>query len=82
MLKRITEEEALNYSPLVPGDPLLCHKAHAFTLTQDPTDPRWEIVTYYTDNSLPLYLLHPLEIMYKEWGDIGSKKDGGDEGLS
>ena len=82
MLKRITEDEALNYSPLISGDPLLCHKAHAFTLTPDPEDPKWEIVTYYTDDSLPLYLLHPLEIMYKEWGDIGNKKDTGDEGIS
>ena len=82
MLKRITEDEALNYSPLISGDPLLCHKAHAFTLTPDPEDPKWEIVTYYTDDSLPLYLLHPLEIMYKEWGDIGNKKDTGDKGIS
>ena len=82
MMKRITEEEALNYMPLVPGDPLLCHKAHAFTLTPDPDDPRWENVTYYTDDSKPLYLLHPLEIMYKEWDDINGQKDRGDERVS
>lgn len=75
MLERITEQEALLLTPLISGDPLFFQKATAFTLTQDPTDPRWEIVTYYSDGSLPRYKLHPLEMMY----DIWNEEDGGDE---
>jgi hypothetical protein len=79
MLKRITPDEILEYTPLISGDPLLLQKAVAFTLTEDPTDPRWEIVTYYTDNSVPNYKLHPLEMMYGEWYSIDDIKDRGDE---
>lgn len=66
---RITPEEALNYTPLIHGDPQLCRKAVAFTLTpcQDPGWEGWEDVTYYTDGSVPDYRIHPLEHMYKEW---------------
>jgi len=82
MLKRITSVEALEYMPLISGDPLLLQKARAFTLTPDPLDPKWDIVTYYTDGSDPEYTLSPLELMYREWDDIDSEKDLGDEGIS
>lgn len=64
---RIQGNEVLNYIPLPVGDPLFARKAIAFTLTPDPGDSRWEIVTYYTNDSISLSPLSPLEEMYKEW---------------
>ena len=52
-LKRITPEQAHYYQPLISNrytPEKLCEKAIAFTLTPDPNDPRWEIVTYYEDS--------------------------------
>jgi len=52
-IKRITEEQAHFYKPLVSNNctpEQLCDKATAFTLTPDPNDPRWDIVTYYEDS--------------------------------
>jgi hypothetical protein len=69
---RITPEEALNYTPLISGDPHICRKATAFTLTPS-TEPKWkgwEDVTYYTDGSVPDYMVHPLEVMYEEWKNL------------
>lgn len=70
--KRITPEEAVNYTPLISGDPLLMKKAVAYTLTPclEPGYEGWEDVTYYTDDSIPSYELHPLEIMYSQWKDL------------
>lgn len=74
-LRRITPEQARILTPLMSGDPQLCRKATAFTLTPS-SGPRWEgweDVTYYTDGSAPDYTVHPLEVMYKEWKDLGDQ---------
>ena len=52
-IKRITEEQAHYYKPLTSNNytpEQLYDKATAFTLTPDPEDPRWDIVTYYEDS--------------------------------
>lgn len=77
-MKRISEDEVLNYIPLETGDPLFARKAIAFTLTPDPKNVGWEIVTYYTNDSINQLPMSPLEIMYKEWDDIDLNKDTGD----
>lgn len=77
-MKRISEDEVLNYIPLETGDPLFARKALAFTLTPDVDNPGWELVTYYTNDSISNSPLSPLEIMYKEWDDINPTKDLGD----
>lgn len=72
-LKRITPEQALLLTPLMSGDPQICRKATAFTLTPSEGErwAGWEDVTYYTDGSTPEYNVHPLEVMYQEWKDLG-----------
>lgn len=82
-MKRITPEEALDYTPLISGDPLLTRKATAFTLTPstDPDYPGWEDVTYYTDDSINQFSMSALELMHREWNDIDLDRDRGDEGL-
>jgi hypothetical protein len=77
-MKRLYGNEVLDYMPIQTGDPMFIRKAIAFTLTPDPSDSRWEIVTYYTNDSVKLSPLSPLEIMYREWDDIDSTKDTGD----
>lgn len=77
-MKRISKDEILNYTPMAVGDPLFARKAIAFTLTPDPGNPGWDIVTYYTNDSINQSPMSPLEIMYKEWDDIDSTKDMGD----
>jgi len=50
---RITQEQAHYYRPLISNNltpEQLCEKATAFTLTPDPDDSRWDIVTYYQDS--------------------------------
>lgn len=71
-MKRITPEEALNYIPLISGDPNLCKKAVAFTLTPclDKGWEGWENVTYYTNDATPQWQMHPLEAMYDEWKSL------------
>jgi hypothetical protein len=52
-ITRITPEQAHYYQPLISSrytPEQLCEKATAFTLTPDPDDPRWDIVTYYQDS--------------------------------
>ena len=69
-MKRLTQEEAEFYIPLVEGDPMLCRKAVAFTLTPVEDEPGWDEVTYYgdpSDNRCGTYDINPLEIMLKEW---------------
>lgn len=66
MMKRLTQEEAEFYIPLVEGDPMFCKKAVAFTLTPVEDEPGWDEVTYYGDPS-GTYDINPLEIMLKEW---------------
>ena len=72
-LKRINPEQALLLTPLLHGDPQICRKATAFTLTPSEGEKwkGWEDVTYYTDGSAPDYNVHPLEVMYQEWKDLG-----------
>jgi hypothetical protein len=74
---RITPEESIHYIPLISGDPHLCKKAIAFTLTPclTPGWAGWEDVTYYTDNSIPAYQLHPLEVMYDQWKGLDLKEN-------
>lgn len=78
-MKRIYGNEVLDYMPLMSGDPMFARKAIAFTLTPDNDNPGWELVTYYTNDSINQSPLSPLEIMYREWDDIDSNRDGGDE---
>ena len=66
MMKRLTQEEAEFYIPLVEGDPMFCKKAVAFTLTPVEDEPGWDEVRYYGDPSGE-YDINPLEIMLKEW---------------
>lgn len=77
-MKRLNGNEVLDYIPLPVGDPLFARKAIAFTLTPDPKNVGWEIVTYYTNDSINQLPMSPLEIMYKEWDDIDLNKDTGD----
>lgn len=79
MMKRLTPDEVLDYMPLMSGDPMFATKAIAFTLIPDNDNPGWELVTYYTNDSVNHSPLSPLEIMYREWDDIDSNKDRGDE---
>jgi hypothetical protein len=48
-MRRITHDKTLNYAELDIYDPFVCQKSHAFTLSPDPNDPKWEVVTYYSD---------------------------------
>ena len=51
--KRITEEQAHFYKPLSSfkySSEEICRRATAFTLTPDPENPGWELVTYYEDS--------------------------------
>jgi len=78
--KRITPDEARNYTPLISGDPDLCKKAVAYTLTpsSEPGYEGWEDVTYYTDDSIPSFDMHPLEIFLNQYNDIDSEKNPGE----
>jgi len=54
-MKRITHEDAhfykvLDSNKLSPEQ--VCDKATAFTLTPDPVNPGWDLVTYYQDSPL------------------------------
>ena len=57
-MRRITHDETVNYNELDTYDQFVCQKAHAFTLSPDPNDPKWEVVTYYSDpnGSSPTYI--------------------------
>jgi hypothetical protein len=57
-MKRITHDEIVNYTELNIHDPFVCQKAHAFTLTPDPLDPKWDVITYYSNPfiSNPTYM--------------------------
>jgi hypothetical protein len=57
-MRRITHDEAINYNKLDVYDQFVCQKSHAFTLTPDPNNPKWEVVTYYSDpnGSSPIYI--------------------------
>lgn len=67
-LTRITQEQAHYYKPLISNNltpEQLCEKAVAFTLTPDPDDPRWDIVTYYQDSPFSQDgSLSPTEFVY------------------
>lgn len=73
--ERITPEQAQLLTPLQHGDPHICRRATAFTLTpcQEPGWEGWEDVTYYTDGTVSDYSIHPLEVMYQEWKDLGDQ---------
>ena len=85
-MRRITHDEAINYNELDTYDQFVCQKSHAFTLSPDPNDPKWEIVTYYSDpnGSSPfvdgfvsaslLFVIGPLAI-------LGSISDGMGTGI-
>ena len=77
---RITPEESLNYTELLPGDLGRCKRAVAFTLTPSIGTrwEGWEDVRYFTDGSIPDYKLHPLEIMYEIWNTTEALNDTGD----
>ena len=72
-MKRITEEETVNYTPLYGPPSWVCRNAAAFTLnpSQDSypglfSNASWEDVTYY-GNDVGNYKASPLEIMLAEW---------------
>jgi len=52
-MKRIEQTEAKNYIKC--DDDYSFKQAEFFTLTLDPTDPQWEIVTYYTSRKIDKY---------------------------
>jgi hypothetical protein len=52
-MKNITHDDKSNYNVLDISDPFVCQKAHAFTLTPDPNNPKWDVVTYYHDANVP-----------------------------
>lgn len=52
-MKRIEQIEAKNYVKC--DDDYLFKQAEFFTLTPDPTDTQWEIVTYYTSRKIDKY---------------------------
>jgi|TARA_R110000803_G_scaffold199818_1_gene263973 hypothetical protein len=52
-MKRITVEQSNNLVPY--SDDLLNGEISYFTLTPDPADPKWEIVTYYTARKENIY---------------------------
>jgi hypothetical protein len=49
VMKNITRDDQSNYELLDINDPFVCQKAHAYTLTPDPLDPKWEVISYYRD---------------------------------
>ena len=58
-MRRITHDETINFIELDTYDQFVCQKSHAFTLSPDPNDPKWEVVTYYSDpssSSNPTYI--------------------------
>lgn len=69
-LIRIYSEDIVRYTPLSFDDPFLTRKATAFTMEYSPSEG-CDIVTYYTDDSIPSYALHPLEVMYNQWKGQG-----------
>ena len=61
-LTRITLEQAHYYKPIKEGE---LFKATAFTLTPDPKDLKWDIVTYYQDSPFAQDgTLKPTEFVY------------------
>ena len=52
-MKRITPEQAKLYVPC--DEDLTNSEKSFFTLTQDPTDEKWEIITYYTARKENIY---------------------------
>lgn len=65
-MKRITEQEAELYIPLINGGEDTCKRAVAYTLTPVEGEPGWDEVTYYGDPS-GVYDINPLEFMLKQW---------------
>ena len=67
-IKKITPEQAHYYKPLVSNDltsEQVCEKAMYYTLTPDPENPNWEIVTYYADTPFTQDgSLKPTEFVY------------------
>jgi hypothetical protein len=64
-MRRITKEQASSYIPIQTGDPLFEDKAVAFSLTPDPKNPKYDLVTYYEENPyLPDGTLKPIEFVY------------------
>lgn len=52
-MKRLTQEQAHFYKALDTEKftvEELCRRAVAFTLTPDPLDPKWDLVTYYQES--------------------------------
>lgn len=52
-MKRITEEQSKDYVPY--DEDLTNGEISFYTLTPDPTDPPWEIVTYFTARKENVY---------------------------
>lgn len=64
-MKRISAQEVENYLPIESGDPAMFDKVVAFTLTPDPTNPKFDKVTYYADAPFfPDGTLKPIEFVY------------------
>jgi hypothetical protein len=66
-MKHITPEEAHYYVKLKSGDPYICRKAVAFTLTpsKEPEYKGWEDVTYYGEGILdPSFSIQKPEWVY------------------
>ena len=57
-MKNITHDDKSNYELLDTTDDFVCQKANAFSLTPDPLDPKWDIVSYYRNvtSSSPTYI--------------------------
>jgi hypothetical protein len=46
---RIPQDKSKQYVELDTNDPFICQRATHYTLTPDPSDPKWELITYYSD---------------------------------
>ena len=58
-MKNITHiDDKSQYEMLDISDPFVCQKAHAYTLTPDPLNPKWDLITYYSDVTVanPTYI--------------------------
>jgi len=69
-MKNITHvSDKSQYEMLDISDPFVCQKAHAYTLTPDPINPKWDIITYYSDTTVvnPTYICKYVDGVGVRW---------------
>jgi hypothetical protein len=69
-MKNITHvDDKSQYEMLDINDQFVCQKAHAYTLTPDPLNPKWDIITYYSDMTVvnPTYIRKYIDGVGVRW---------------